>query len=348
MTSKERIEAILAHRQPDRVGIDYAARPEATEKLVAALGITPDKLYETLGVDLRGAGPAIKEKASELCYADPTVEVTDDGIHKDIWGVGFRLNETEVGAYMDLAYNPLKELSDIRELDDYPWPTAELWDYSTIADQARLNTDYFIGAHSRGIFEISWFMRGFEGFMMDLATKPDQANAIMDHIQAYITDRTKRILDAGEGMIDWVEYNDDVGGQDGMLISPAMWREFIKPRMADFIRICKGYGCRIRFHCCGGMRPIIDDLIEIGVDILNPLQTVARGMEPEALKRDFGDRLTFDGGVDTQDLLPHATVDEVRRETQRLIDVLGKHVFQGDVPVENIIAVYETALGRKL
>jgi len=358
MTSRERIEAILNHQQPDRVGIDYAARPEATEKLVKALGVNPGELMDRLEMDLRGAGPAIKEQASDLCYADPTVEVTDDGIYKDIWGVGFTPNETEVGEYMDLAYSPLKDVTDIRQIEEHPWPTADLWDYSMIADQARPNQDYFVGCHSRGIFEISWFLRGFDGFMMDLAMRPDWANCVMDHIKDYVMDRTRRILDAGQGMIHWVEYNDDVGGQGGILVSPAMWREFVKPRMAEFIRMCKDeYGCRIRYHCCGGMRPIIDELIEIGVDILNPLQTIAEGMEPVALKRDFGDRITFDGGIDTQDLLPHATPDEVRKETQRMIDVLGKdggyiiapsHVFQGDVPAENIIAVYETALGHKL
>jgi len=357
MTSRERIERILEHKQPDRVGIDYAARPEATQKLVQALGIEPGALLEALGMDLRGAGPVIKQQATDLCYADPTVEVTDDGIHKDIWGVGFRLNETEVGAYMDLAYYPLEGLSGSGELDDYPWPTADLWDYSMIRDQAQANQDYFVGAHSRGIFEISWFLRGFDGFMMDLAMNPDQANAVMDHVEAYLVERTRRILEAGAGLIHWMEYNDDVGGQGGMLMSPDMWRKFIKPRMAGFIRMCNSYGARIRYHSCGGVIPIIDDLIEIGVDILNPVQTLAKGMEPGALKRDFGDRITFDGGVDTQELLPHATVDEVRTETQRLIDVLGEnggyiiapgHVFQGDVPAENIIAVYETALGRKL
>jgi uroporphyrinogen decarboxylase len=127
--------------------------------------------------------------------------------------------------------------------------------------------------------------------------------------------------------------------------------------MAEFIRLCRPYGVAVRYHSCGGIRPIIADLIEIGVDVLNPVQTAARGMEPEGLKRDFGDRLSFNGGIDTQGLLPHATAGQVRAETRRLIDTLGRggglilapsHVYQADVPVENVVAVYETALGRAL
>ncbi len=200
-------------------------------------------------------------------------------------------------------------------------------------------------------------MRGFDEFLLDLAIAPERAAAVMDRVQAYLMERTRRILEAGRGLIDMIEYNDDVGGQNGLLISPAAWRQHLKPRMAEFIRLCKPYGVAVRYHSCGGIRPIIPDLIEIGVDVLNPVQTTARGMDAEGLKRDFGDRLSFNGGIDTQGLLPHATADEVRRETRRLIDTLGRdgglilapsHVYQADVPVENVVAVYEVALGRRL
>ena len=140
-------------------------------------------------------------------------------------------------------------------------------------------------------------------------------------------------------------------------MAPETWRRFLKPRMAAFIRMCREYGVAIRYHSCGGIRPIIPDLIEIGVDVLNPVQALAAGMDPAGLKRDFGDRLTFNGGIDTQGLLPNASEEEVRESTRKLIDIVGcdgglilapSHVFQDDVPIENIIAVYETALGRRL
>jgi len=336
--------------------IDYAARGEVSARLRERLGLTVDEsLEERLGVDLRGVGPEFGSAASQLHYADPTTEVTDDGRYLDIWGVGFRPNTTGVGFYMELNYSPLRGLSSTEEVDDYRWPSPDIWDYSNIAEQAAANADYWVWAHSRGAFEISWFLRGFDEFMTDLAMTPELACAVMDRVDDYLMERTRRILEAGQGLIDMVEYNDDVGGQNGLFISPKMWREFIKPRMAAFIRLCRDYGVKVRYHSCGGFRPIIPDLIEIGVDVLNPVQTLAAGMEPQALKQDFGDRLTLNGGIDTQQLLPYGARGEVVASTRWLIETLGKgggyiiapsHVFQADVPVENVLAVYETALGR--
>ena len=358
MTSKERVRRMLDHQEADRVAIDYAARGDVSAGLRQFLDLGPDEsLEERLGVDLRGVGPAFKGGTAPLCYADPTVEVTAEGIHRDIWGVGFAPNHTGSGMYMDLAEYPMRDAASLDEIHAYPWPTADLWDYSSIGAAARANERFWVGAHSRGIFEISWFLRGFDGFLADLAMDPERARAVMDHVQDYLMERTRRILDAGQGRIDMVEYNDDVGGQSGLLLSPAMWREFLKPRTAAFVAMCKSYGAAVRYHSCGGIRPIIPDLIEIGVDVLNPIQALAEGMEPKALKRDFGAAITLNGGIDTQQLLPQASASEVRSATEELIAVLGKdggyilapsHVFQGDVPLENIVAVYETALGREL
>ncbi|MDQ1256181.1 MAG: Uroporphyrinogen deCOase protein [Candidatus Hydrogenedentes bacterium] len=358
MTPKERVTKTIAHEQPDRVAIDYAAQGEVSEKLSARLGLRPGEwLGDRIEIDLRGVGPSFRNPIEPLCYADPTVEVTSAGVYRDIWGVGFVPNRTSIGFYMDLAEYPMKDCDSIEQIHAYPWPTADLWDYSAIGAQARAGADYYVGAHSRGIFEISWFLRGFDTFLTDLAMEPDRACAVMDHVQNYLMERTERVLEAGGGAIDMMEYNDDVGGQDGLLISPAMWREHLKPRMAAFIALCRRYGAKVRYHSCGGVRDIVPDLIEIGVDVLNPVQALARGMEPESLKAEFGASITLNGGIDTQQFLPNATPDEVRETVKRLIEVLNRdggyilapsHVFQGDVPIENIVAMYETALGHPL
>ncbi|NLX06319.1 MAG: hypothetical protein GXY33_14370 [Phycisphaerae bacterium] len=357
MTPKERVAAVIGHRAADRVAIDFAARSEVVAALRDRLGAASDEaLLDALGVDLRGVGPAFKGDTGELCYADPTVEVTADGVYRDIWGVGFRANRTDKGSYMDLAANPLVDVEDAKGLDRHAWPTAELWDYSGIAEQVRRADRYWVGGHSRGIFEISWFLRGFENFLMDLTAEPQFASQVMDRVQAYLFERTQRILEAGGGRIDMMEYNDDVGGQQGMLISPNVWREHLKPRMRRFAELCRGFGARVRYHSCGSIRPIIGDLIEIGVDVLNPVQPHARNMDPRDLKREFAGRITLNGGIDTEELLPRASADQVRDEVGRLIEALGRgggyilapsHVFQGDVPIENVLAVYEAALGRR-
>lgn len=358
MTSKDRVRAAVAHQQPDRVPVELSARQEVVDKLIQRLGLQPgEDLAIRLGLDLRGVGPRFIPATVPLHYADPTLSVRSDGVHLDIWGVGFLPNTTPLGFYMDLAHNPLRNLTSADQLDAHAWPSPDWWDYSEIGAQTRTHADYWTGAHSRGIFEIAWFMRGFDVFLADLACEPDFASALMDRIQAYLFERTRRILAAGEGRIDMMEYNDDVGGQDGLLMSPDMWREHLKPRMAEFCKMCRAHGAKVKYHSCGGIRPIIADLIEIGVDVLNPIQAKAAGMEPESLKQEFGHAITFNGGIDTQELLPHGTVAEVREATKRLIDVVGKdgglilapsHVFQDDVPIENIVAVYETALGARL
>ena len=358
MTSRDRVRLAVSHQQPDRVPIELSARQEVLQKLAAYLNLneaeTPN---DRIGVDLHRIGPCFSLPAHPQQYADPTISITQDNLYLDIWGVGFKPNQTDLGFYMDHAYSPLRPLTAVGQLDEHPWPSPDWWDYTPIPHQLNASKDFWTRGHSRGIFEISWFLRGFDSFLTDLACDPDFAVALMDRIQAYLFERARRILEAGQGRLDMMEYNDDVGSQDGLLISPAMWREHLKPRMAEFCKMCRQYNAKVKYHSCGGIRDIIPDLIEIGVDVLNPVQALAAGMEPEGLKRDFGHAITFNGGIDTQDLLPHGTPQQVRDATKRLIEVVGKdgglilapsHVFQDDVPVENIIAVYETALGHEL
>jgi uroporphyrinogen decarboxylase len=351
---KDRVRLAVEHKSTDRVPIDFAARSEVVAALRARLGAGSDEhLLQILGVDIRGVGPDyIGPRGHALCYADPTAAVTPDGLYRDIWGVGFRANQTATGFYMDLADSPLAAAGSEADLDRHPWPTPALWNYTVIPDQIEVAKNYWLWAHSRGIFEISWFLRGFENFLLDLAAEPEFACAVMDRVQAYLFERTKRILEAGRGGIDMMEYNDDVGSQKGLLISPALWRKFLKPRMADFIGLCRKHHARVRYHSCGSIRPILPDLIEIGVDILNPVQTAAADMDLEGLNRDFGDKITFNGGIDTEHLLPHASRNEVYGEVSRILTLMteaggyilaSSHVFQPDVPIDNVLAVFEAA-----
>ena len=304
---------------------------------------------------MRRVRPGFKGEAAKLRYSDPTVAVTPDGLYRDIWGAGYQANPAPVGFYMDLADSPLKNASSLADLEGHAWPKVEDWIVDTVPAQVKAAKECWVWFNTRGVFEVSWFMRGFENFMMDLAGEPDMACYLMDRVLAHQIARARRILDAAKGRIDMVEYNDDMGTQTNLFMSPDMWRQYIKPRMAEFIRVCKKeYNVAIRYHSCGAIRPIINDLIDIGVDMLNPVQVLATGMEPEGLARDFGGRITFNGGIDTQELLPRATPQQVADETRRIIGILGKgnglvlapsHRFQADVPVENILALYETATG---
>jgi len=354
MTSKQRVALAISHHAPDRVPVDFGAHPQVVEALVSHLGLKDaGGLFTEFGVDLRGVGPTIRRQASPICYADPTREVTEDGLYIDLWGVGFRETSTPTGTYVDLAHCPLAgEVTD-EDIARHEMMEPDDWDYSAVRAAASAQSDYAVWAHSRGTFEISWFIRGLDGFMTDLALEPHRACGLMDRVQERLLERLKRALDVAGDLIDMVEYNDDVGGQHGLMMSPGMWRRYLKPRIAEAFALIRRYGKHVRYHSCGGIHDIIPDLIDIGLEILNPVQALATGMDPVGLKGDFGRHLTLHGGIDMQEFLPRATPDQVREGVRRLVGILGEdggwiacasHNLQPDIPAENIVAMYETLL----
>ncbi len=345
--------AALEHRQPDRVPIGMNFQGEVFERLKARLGVDDRGAWTWVGQDFAGVGARFTKAVSEVRYADPTIRVSEKGHLVDLWGVPFRQVKTEYQSYVELVGEPpLGTLESVDELEAYPWPKADDWDYSGIGEELEAKSEQATGGHSRGFFEIAHFMRGMEGFLTDLALRPELACALMDHISEFLLEKTRRTLEAGEGQYVLFEYNDDVASQRGLFMSPGMWREHVKPRMAKFCDLIHAHGAKVRYHCCGSPYAILTDLVEIGVDILHPVQPLATDMDPFRLKEEFGDRLTFHGAIDTQQLLPHGSVEEVRREGRRMIDVVGKnggyvlagsHSIQGDVPLDNVVAMIEEA-----
>ena len=358
MTSKERVLLAVSHRQPDRAPVDYAAHPALHRALLEHLGLPPDAdMAQVLELDLRGVGPCIKSEATPVRYADPTAEVRPDGVLLDLWGVGFKRTTTPTGEYIDLAYAPLAGIESDDAILAHPMMSPDDWDYANVGPDAQAQSSFAVWAHCRGTFEISWFIRGLDGFLTDLAIAPGRACALMDRVQEPLLERLRRILDAGGGAIDMVEYNDDVGGQKGLVMSPDMWRKHLKPRIGRVFDLIRGYGKVVRYHSCGGVRGILPDLIDLGLQVLNPVQPLATGMEPVALKRDFGRHITLHGGIDMQHLLPRESASRVRDEVRRLADKLGRdggwiacssHSLQPDTPPANVVTMYEVLLGRAL
>jgi len=353
MNSRQRVLAAVAHQQPDRVPIALAFAPEIKQKLCDRLGLDEQGFLDWSGQDVISVGPTFPGAASDRAYADPTIELTADGRYLDIWRVPFRPVPAGAQVYMELAGPPpLAQAATVQELESFPWPSPEAWDYSQIPAALAANADKATHGHSRGFFEIAHFMRGMGNFLTDLALNPEFACRLMDHIIDYLLPRARRMLQTGGGRYALFEYNDDVASQRGLFISPDMWREYIKPRVKRFCDLAHEHGARLRYHCCGSVRQIIPELIEIGVDILNPVQALAAGMDPFELKAAFGDRLTLDGGIDIQQLLPRASPAEVAAHTRRMIEVVGRgggyilgpsHAIQSDTPLENIIAMVEQA-----
>jgi len=351
MTGYERVAAAARREKADRLPIDYYATPEAHAALKAHLGIDDDEtLRRRLGCDIRRVSAR---------YVGPPGTMGAPGITAsgtDFLGVVWKPVKNEFATYNEIAHHPLAKATTVKEIDDYPWPSVDWFDCSHLSDEIdRINRDerYCIQFFAGGAFETPWYMRGMSRFLMDLVECPDIAEAISRHATDFYRERALRAIEEAKGKIDMIGSGGDIGTQRGMMLSPDLWRRHIKPYSTDLIRTFKDMGLMTFYHSCGSIVPVIDDLIEMGLDVLDPVQPLAEGMDADSLARRFGDRLTFHGGIDVQDLLPHGSADDVRREVRRVMETLGAnggyvvcpaHALQPDTPPENIMAIYETAL----
>ena len=200
-------------------------------------------------------------------------------------------------------------------------------------------------------FQHATFLRGIENLLLDMAVRPEMAHWLIDRFTDFYLDFFDRMLTAAGGQIDILRTADDLGSQRGLCFSPEMFRTFLKPRLKKLVDMTHSHGVKFMFHSCGAIRPLIEDLVEIGVDILDPLQAAAAGMEPRDLKDSYGDRICLHGGICTQYLLPNGTPEEVRDEVRRRLEIFGAgggyilapcHVLQTDVPTENILVMSQT------
>jgi len=259
--------------------------------------------------------------------------------------------------------HPLQQIRDIDERDDFNWPDpyaeGRIANVEKTAKILSEKTDYaLVAAGIQGAFERSWYLRGFEEFLRDLIVNPRLACAIMDRVVEVHMGLADVLLSEVGDYIQMYESGDDLGCQTSLLFSPETYRRFVKPRQQKLLKFVKSKtDAKVFFHCCGAIRPLIPDLVEIGVDVLNPIQPRAEGMDARLLKAEFGDRVCFHGGIDIQQTLPQGSIIDVRNEVESKISTLAPgggyilapaHIIQPDTPPENILALYETArkLGR--
>ncbi|HFD40342.1 MAG TPA: hypothetical protein ENJ31_10925 [Anaerolineae bacterium] len=343
----ERVETALAHREPDRVPFDFWAVPEVWDALRAALGTDDDEeILRLLGVDCRMVTTR---------YVGHKARTLPDGTFIDQWGAHRRRVVNEFGAHDEYDSHPLAEAETVADVLNWDWPSPDDWDVSGVraqCEQWQAPVRYHLRYEVGGIFEWSWGLRGFERFLIDLIEQPDIACAIMDRFTDIYIENTLRVIEAAGGLLDMVYTYDDVGIQEGPLLSPRMWREYILPRhqrLNAAIRAAK-YPVKIMYHSCGAIYPFIAAFIDdMGIDVLNPLQPRAAGMDMARIKAEFGDRLSFHGAIDIQHTLPYGTPAEVQAEVRERCRVLGRgggyicasaHYIQADTPLENVIAMY--------
>lgn len=327
------IVATLEHRQTDAVPYNFMFSPPARARLEAHYG-TGD-LELALGLPLRFNGPtSVKPLYAEPDEFGPTIS--------DEFGVTWSTNAIDRGAPIGPCL-PQADLSGYR----FPDPAAA-YRFASLGQWTAANAGHYTFLVVGDLWERATFMRGMEPLLMDLTLSPRFVEALLHGLADYIL-ATMDILFA-RFRFDGVMLSDDYGTQRGMLMSPAHWRRFIKPLLAEIYALAKQHGRTILHHTCGNVVPIIGDLIEIGLDILHPIQPEA--MDIFELKRQFGARLTFCGGVRTQDLLPRGTPQQIRDEVQRLKDLMARGggyilepgiTLQADVPTENLLALVEEA-----
>jgi uroporphyrinogen decarboxylase len=374
----QRVMMAVNHKEPDRVPFDLGATESSSISLKAYSVLRhhfglPDKEPEILSF-----GGQLAQPDTDICklLGVDTRRITRNNLSSwklvvkenedakwfsDEWGAIWKMPKKD-GHYFDMVANPLRG-ADFDAVHSYKWPDGndpalakELADYTKKVfseSHAALVLDARIG---NGFFHTGAILEGYEDFFVDLAYDPDKVNYIMDHILELKLNYFNTLLEEIGNQVHIIRELDDLGSQQGLLISPEMYREFIKPRekkLFEFIKR-KAPGVKILFHSCGSVYDIIPDLIEIGVDILNPVQVTAASMDSARLKREFGSEITFwGGGIDTQQVLPHGTPQEVRDEVKRRIDDFAPgggfvfatvHNIQEDVPVANVIALWETLM----
>lgn len=375
MNSRQRLLTALDHREPDRIPFDLGSTqvtgihvvayrnlrealglPAAEVELcdsIQQLALPAEDLLQRLRVDTRGLYPLNSHN-----WGVVEEDHGDHWLYHDEWGITHRRAKPD-GLYYSIVQVPLSQADlTVQDIRRYPWPDmGAAW---RVAGLRKLAERYRAAGYAvvlkdafAGIFEFAQRMVGMENLLVTMALNEKLACALFDQLLELKLAYWQTALRELGDVVDVVTYADDYGTQESQLISPAMFRKLLKPRVAQIFALQARLAPQAKrfFHSDGNVRPLIPDFIEIGVQILNPIHIRARGMEPAALKRDFGDALAFwGGGVDTQGVLPHGTPEEVKDDVRRNIEALapgGGYVFntihniQADVPPQNIIAMWE-------
>lgn len=371
MNRREAFQTIVNHREPERVLVDYSKH----------IGSFHTNAYDQLKryLDLK-TGTQILDRMAQNVIIDEIVlqrlgidfrwvvprwvgvrDIEVDGVpgYIDMWQTPHKW--TDLGQYYAIHDQPLKQdnLSE-HDIETFNWPDPDDPDmFSGLGEQAKTwheNSDYVVGADGIkvGILQLASQVRGYDKLFVDFALNPHIAHRLLDKISVLINEMYHQYMKVVGRYVDVVVITDDQGTQKSLMVSPKMFREFIKPRLRSQILTIKANAdVKVLMHCDGAILPIVEDLIEIGVDILNPIQTVVEGFEDTAaLKERFGDRICFHGGMDVQQVLPNASVSEVRQEVARRIYELGRgggyilapcHNINVDIPLENVIAMFDAA-----
>jgi uroporphyrinogen decarboxylase len=380
LTSRERVRMALDHKEADRVPRDLGGTVVSTitlgayDALIKHLAETegyevktkqmawanrwggtirpPEELLQRLKIDTRSIFARPPRYWRDMWYMDNAYFV-------DEWGILRKRSSESKYHYYDVVGNPLSDATSIDDLERFRWPSGtdpgRVAGLREEAEHLYKNTQYGLVANLFGtdIFELCWFLRGFDTFLMDVVANKEFAHHLLRKITDIQLQKFELFVDAVADYVDAILLYDDLATQDSLFISPDTYREMLKPYQKEMIDLIKRKTpAKLLYHTDGAVRPLIPDLIEIGIDILQPVQVSATGMDSSSLKADFGDKVTFWGGMDNQHVIPYGTANDVRAEVEKRIRDFapgGGYVFaaghniQFDVPPDNVVVLFDHA-----
>lgn len=341
MNAKERVLTTFEHRIPDRVPLWYGADPTVTATLMRMTGACDEEaLMQRLHIDFR----RVRER-----YAGPPLPTRPDGSRLSYWGVW------RGGSYYGQPLtHPLAGVETVEQVEAYAWPSPDWFDFAHLrAECAAWADNALIGGPWVVIFTDATELVGMQEFFVKMITHPEVIKAVLQKVSDFYHTLAVRFFETCGDQLDIFFFGDDLGTQQRLLISPTMWREFCAPHFVRFLNLGRQAGLKTMFHSCGAVADLIGPWVEFGLDALNPIQRLARGMDLPVLKAAYGDRLTFHGAVDHQQVLSFGAEVDVRREVRAVIDVLAPgggyclaashDLLLAEMPPENILAMYDEA-----
>jgi len=343
MTKRERVLSALKHEQPDRTPADFQAVSEIWERLFYHFQTRDMKdVLEKLEIDCAWIDPEVSRKPTER---DAEGFITGWGGSKwQSFHTPYGIHD-EIVRYVTTGCSTIEEIEKVLKL-----PDIDDYDFSGIEKTCEKYSDYFLLAGFASAFYYPCLVRSLEDLLVDMALNEPLAKYLIKRCFDWHMEYHRRLLEAGKGRIDAMQIADDFSTQIDLLISIDMFNNFFREPICEYIRLAKSYNAVPYMHCCGSAYKLINEFIDMGIKILDPVQTSAENMEPRVLKADFGGRITFHGGGETQRILPQGTPDQARKNAKMLSRTLGKdggyilsscHILQSDVPIDNILAFYD-------
>ncbi|NSW75744.1 MAG: hypothetical protein HPY68_03020 [Candidatus Atribacteria bacterium] len=368
LSPRERVLKAINHEEPDRVPIDISAVDEVMDALIEYYGIKTEDEKSTTYMGADGRVFERKKNQAQLLlleklhvdfrwawapYIGPELQTYPDGSRDGLFGI------KRGGFFFGYALeHPLKDAQTVRDIEAYPWneyANVDHYDYDQFARECRDFHEAGYAVYGGPWAPIAFWamdLMGMDTLMVAMYDNPEVVNALIGKISDFYYRQAEIMFQKGKGFIDIFFMGDDYGVQNGLMMSRNLWKKFFAPHLERLWKLAKSHGLKVQLHSCGSVRELIPDFIAMGLDVLDPIQVRARGMEPEELKRNYGSWLAFHGSMDTQETLPFGSTKDIRKEVLHRLKTMApgggfilspsQHLLT-EIPLENIVTMYETA-----